>query len=455
VPVKDSTKQLRGQLKSVRSAISETRDERAELRTARDEAKEAFAGVDLTDPSNLESDEFKAAEQAVKALGEADDKIADLQVSEQTILAMLGQDAPEPAENGNGPGGSAAGVGGLRGQIQGLTEGDAYKQLRESGAFGSADRLGRAVLGQLADRDQAMAMIAGGGIRMESEAEEKQVIGSGEKVGATRADRRGFISPLLKPLSLLDLIPTGTTDSNVVEYVQVTTKPEAAAETAEGEPKPRATLGTKDEEAPVRTIAGYVKVKKQALEDVAALSSLIGTLLPYDVRRRLENQILSGTGENGTIKGLLKTTGIGAPAKVETDNPADAILRAITTIVLADGEANFVALNPVTWQNLLLMRSGTGGEANSTGLYLYGSPGALPAPTIWGLAMTRNRVIPKATPLVGDANGAQILVRSGLNVLISDSDGDDFTRNRATVLAEMRAAFAVWRPGSFAKATVE
>jgi HK97 family phage major capsid protein len=454
--VKDSTNQLRGQLKSVRSALSETRDERVELRTAREEAKEAFAGVDLTDPSNLESDEFKAAEQAVKALGEADDKIADLQVSEQTILAMLGRDAPDPAGNGNGPEAAGGGItGSLHGQILALTQGEAYTQLRESGAFGSADRLGRAVLGQLADRDQAMAMVAGGGVRMESEAEEKQVIGSGEKVGATRADRRGFIQPLLKPLSLLDLIPTGTTDSNVVEYVQVTSKPEAAAETAEGEPKPRATLGTKDEEAPVRTIAGYVKVKKQALEDVAALSSLIGTLLPYDVRRRLENQILAGTGENGTIKGLLKTTGIGAPAKVEGDNPADAILRAITTIVLADGEANFVALNPVTWQNLLLMRSGSGGEANSTGLYLYGSPGALPAPTIWGLAMTRNRIVPKATPLVGDANGAQILVRSGLNVLISDSDGDDFTRNRATVLAEMRAAFAVWRPGSFAKATVE
>jgi HK97 family phage major capsid protein len=449
--VKSTTVQLRGQLKSVRSEISEARDERADLSKARDEAKEAFVGVDLSDPKVLESDDFKAGQEAVKALGELDDRVADLRVKEEAILGLLGEDAGEPSSDGNGPGAAPTGPGGLRGQINALVEGSAYTTMRESGAFASADKLGRHVLGPLGDRNDALAVLQGA--RMESAEEEAQVIGSGEKVGATRADRRGFIQPLLKPLTLLDLIPFGTTDSNLVEYVQVTSIPSGSKEVPEGEPKPRLALTTKDEEAPVRTIAGYVKVKKQALEDVAALSSLVASLLPYDVRRRLESQILSGTGENGTIKGLLKTTGIGAPAKVEGDNPADAILRAITTIVLADGEANFVALNPITWQSLLLMRSESGGEG--TGLYLYGQPAALPAPTIWGLAMTRNRVVPQATPLVGDANGAQILVRSGLQVLVSDSDGDDFTRNRATVLAEMRVAFPVWRPASFAKAAAE
>jgi HK97 family phage major capsid protein len=449
--VKSSTAQLRGQLKSVRSEISEAREERADLRKTRDEAKEAFVGVDLSDPSVLESDDFKAGQEAVKALGEHDDRLADLRVKEETILGLLGEESGQPVGDGNGPGAGAPGAGGFGSQINALVEGSAYTAMRESGTFASSDRLGRHVLGPLGGRSDALAILQGA--RMETAEEEAQVIGSGEKVGATRADRRGFIQPLLKPLTLLDLIPFGTTDSNMVEYVQVTSIPSGAKETPEGEPKPRLALTTKDEEAPVRTIAGYVKVKKQALEDVAALSSLIASLLPYDVRRRLESQILAGTGENGTIKGLLKTTGIGAPAKVAGDNPADAILRAITTIVLADGEANFVALNPVTWQNLLLMRSESGGEG--TGLYLYGQPAALPAPTIWGLAMTRNRVVPQATPLVGDANGAQILVRSGLQVLVSDSDGDDFTRNRATVLAEMRAAFPVWRPASFAKAAVE
>jgi hypothetical protein len=48
--------------------------------------------------------------------------------------------------------------------------------------------------------------------------------------------------------------------------------------------------------------------------------------------------------------------------------------------------------------------------------------------------------------------GATLLIRSGIQVLISDSDQDDFIRNRVTLLGEMRAALAVWRPAMFVDA---
>lgn len=445
---------LREQLKGVRAAISETRDERAEARKARDEAKEAFAGADLSDPTVVESDDFKAAEQAVKTEGEAADKLIALQQSEATILAMLGEDVPQPGANGDGDGKAVA-----RSRVASMLEGDQYNAVKE--AANSEAKLGSMRLGELTSREGAVALISGRP-RMESEEEEGMVIGSDEKTGAIPADRRGIVTPLLKPLTLLDLIPSGTTDSNNVEYVQVTALPEGAKEVAEGEPKPRLTLTTKDATAPVATIAGYVKLKKQALEDVAGLGSLISLTLPYEVKRRLESQLLSGTGENGTLKGLLKTAGIGAPAFVAGDNTADAILRAITTIVLSDGDPNFVALHPSAWEALLLMRevekTEKEGEVEKLvreGAYLYGTPASLQSPTIWGLTITKNRVVPQATPLVGDANGASILVKSGLKVLVSDNDGDDFTRNRVTVLAEMRCALPVWRPASFAVAATE
>jgi ADP-ribosylglycohydrolase len=59
-------------------------------------------------------------------------------------------------------------------------------------------------------------------------------------------------------------------------------------------------------------------------------------------------------------------------------------------------------------------------------------------------------VIPQATPLVGDAMGVPLLFREGVNVKSSDSDQDDFVRNRVTILAEARVAAPVWRPASFA-----
>jgi HK97 family phage major capsid protein len=245
------------------------------------------------------------------------------------------------------------------------------------------------------------------------------------------------------------MVPTGTTDSSSVEYVQVTAIPSAAAETAPGAMKPEEAFTTVDASAPVRTIAGWIKLQKQALADVAGLESIIRALLPYDVKRRTEAQLLAGNGVGQNLTGILNTAGIGAPEADAGDNRADTILRSITAIFLADGDPNFVTLHPLDWEDLLLMREN---EAERTGAYLYGTPAMPAAPTIWGLAITQNRAVPQHKPLVGDSNSVSLLYREGMQVLISDSDGTDFRENRVTILAEVRVAAPVWRPSSFALA---
>jgi hypothetical protein len=40
-------------------------------------------------------------------------------------------------------------------------------------------------------------------------------------------------------------------------------------------------------------------------------------------------------------------------------------------------------------------------------------------------------------------------------VLLSDSDQDDFTKNKVTLLAEMRAALPVFRPAAFATVALQ
>ena len=129
------------------------------------------------------------------------------------------------------------------------------------------------------------------------------------------------------------------------------------------------------------------------------------------------------------------------------DNIADAILRAMTVVILSDADPNFAAAHPLDWQNILLMRED---NTNRTGQYLAGGPFGMTAPTIWGLALTTSTVMTSGSPLVGDSMGATLLFREGVNIKTSDSDQDDFVRNRVTVLAEARVAFPVWRPASFA-----
>lgn len=147
-----------------------------------------------------------------------------------------------------------------------------------------------------------------------------------------------------------------------------------------------------------KTIAAWKKLRRQQLADVPALAQTINSRLFYSVNRRLENQILAGDGTGANLLGLLHTTGIADVAYVRLDS---------------DGS--------------------------------FGSPPT----TMWGLPLIVSTVMPQGKALVGDFSiGCQLFIREGLNVRMSDSDSDDFLRNRVTVLAEMRAGLATWQPAA-------
>lgn len=434
---------IRQQVQDIRKAIAAKRTERAEAMKRLEAAKEAFAGSGLDPASATDSPEFLEAKEAMAAVGTLDDAIADLQATEREVLGLLGG-SDDPPFNGGGSGGPVAGQ---ALDVRGLFRGAEYEGLKSYA--GSRARFGSVVLGQLASAEQTAQMIATGGAAIMA-----APVGTDthEFQGAMPADRRGIIQPNLRPLRLLDLFTFGTTDASVVEYVQVLTVPNQAAEVAQGDLKPEASFTTRDEEAPARTIAVWIKAKRQALADVGMLEALIRNLLTQDVRRRLEDQMVAGDGEDDNILGIKNVTGLGIPDVVAGDNVADAILRAITTVYLSEGEPNFVALHPSTWQELLLMREN---QAERTGAYLYGSPAMVAAPTIWGITVVNTKAVTPDRPLVGDTSAATPLVREGLTVRVSDSDQDDFVRNRVTILVEMRVAFPIWRPTSFAEGQVD
>jgi HK97 family phage major capsid protein len=443
---------IRDQLKRIRAQLADLRQRRAEAKKERDAAKEAFAGANFTEDVKLtDTSEFKAAEQAVATVGDLDDEIAAHQASELALLKLLGDN--ESTGNGNGNGAHAETLGGVDAGAAGwnghrlLASSEAYADARSRGLFSSTGKFGTIELGKLANRDEALNFLRSRSMAAELPAAPAGPILSGSLGGAIQPDHRGIVQPNLMSLSLLDMVPTGTTDSNSIEYVQVTAIPGTSDVVAEGSIKAQVGLTLADATAPVRTIAGWIKVQRAALDDAAGLGSMLNMLLPFDVRRKVLAQILNGNGTGQNLTGIYNTVGVGQAAAEADDNIADVILRAITVIVLSDGEPNFAALNPITWQNLLLMK-------NANGNYIYGNPGQLPggmvAQTIWGLVLTTSRAVPATKPLVGDSMGCSLLVREGVNVKTSDSDQDDFVRNRVTILAETRVAFPVWRPSSFA-----
>ena len=69
---------------------------------------------------------------------------------------------------------------------------------------------------------------------------------------------------------------------------------------------------------------------------------------------------------------------------------------------------------------------------------------------LWGLPAVPSKVLAPGTAIVGDFSQCTLYVREGANVRISDSDQDDFIRNRVTLLGEGRFGLAVWQPAAFA-----
>lgn len=419
---------LKSKLQEVEEDLNALRDDRAAAVVTRDEAKQAFAA---TDGYKVDSDEFKAAQEATGAVGEIDDKIAEAQLAQIGILKMLGQKDPaakERLERGGDPEARSRRSGW---DASGLFEAEDVRTRLEAAASASEkNRFGGMQLGQVADRDTLAADVTG-------------------TANMRRSEYAGVVQQLFRPLRVLDLIPTGTTDGNSVPYTQEGGT-FAAAETLESAAKPEDGVTFTDATAPVQTIAAWQKLRKQSLSDFALLQTLIETRLRYSVQRRLEAQILNGNGSDPNLQGILGTSGIGTVATSSgTVELADQVLKGVTQIYLSDAEASGIVVHPTDWQNIL------SAKAAGDGHYFSAGPFSMTPQVMWGVPLVPHAAIAQGTALVGDFSlGVTLLIREGVNVLLSDSDQDDFIKNKVTLLGEMRAALPVWRPAAFSAVTL-
>lgn len=422
-------KPLRERLKDVEANIDELRDKRKAAVTEQQEAQAAYAGLEDLKPG---SPEFEAAKDATRKVGEIDDDIAAWSAEQVDILKMLGQSNEQIARE-RAPGNDER----VNGRDQrpaagwdssGLFASEDVTRLLTQAA-NSKSRFGGVELGMVADRDTLAADVA-------------------PTANMRRGEYFGVVPQIFRPLRVLDLLPTGTMDANTLPYTQESGS-FSAAETTEGATKPEDGVTYTDATATAQTIAAWLKIKRQALADVPALRSIIDQRLRYSVQRRLEGQALNGNGSDPNLRGILQTSGIGTVAYDGGELMADQILSGITQVLLADAMADGIIMHPTDWQSVLKAK------AAGDGHYYSGGPFSMTPQVLWGVPLIPSQAIPVGHVLVGDfAIGAQLFVREGVNVLLSDSDQSDFIQNRITILGEMRAALAVWRPAAFSDVDV-
>jgi hypothetical protein len=413
-----ATKPLRGQLKAVQASLDEARDKKKAKAEEMASAQATYSKVPDLKPG---SPEFEAAKQAVREHGEVAEEVLAWETEKVAILEMLGAegDGPSSERQTETPAGRREATGWNSGP---LLAADGIRDRLASAAH-SKQRFGGMEIGEVVDRDTLAADIA-------------------PTANMREGAFYGVLPQLRRQLRVLDLIPTGTMDANSFPYVRESGSYNAV-EVAEGAAKPEGAVTYTDDEAIAATIAEWLKIRRQALADVSALQTVLDGRLRYSVLRRLEGQVLNGDGAGANMRGILQTSGIAAVTFDGAELIADQILSGITTLLLADALADGVVAHPTNWQTVVKAKA-------MDGHYYSGGPFSNTPATVWGVPLLAAASIPVGHALVGDfAIGATLMIREGVNVRISDSDQDDFIKNRVTILGEMRAALPVWRPGAF------
>ena len=219
--------------------------------------------------------------------------------------------------------------------------------------------------------------------------------------------------------------PAGGTSA--VEYSRYTGQQGAeAVQSAEGAAKaavrPDHSLITQS----ALTVAGYCKISRQALGDAAEVRSAIDVTLTRSVLTALDVALVNGSAAfSGGIEGLATAyTSLVYTALV------DAISEGVSTMQVAGFVPNLVALNPADWLAITVAKG-------SDGHYLSGAYlGTMPMESR-GLRVVLSPSVDAGKALLLDTAHTELLIVDGFSVEIA-YDSDDFTKNLATVLGEMR-----------------
>lgn len=479
----DQTADLMPRVRELNSQITQQRQAASQQWEEFERTRTELAGSDaVNDP---ESPAFQAAEQASRTYSETAENVRHLEDIRERLLAMTSGARPDANANGNGPqdGDHDPRVNGARGRsmvetaAQRVLASDEYRHMRETGLLrdGSKARIGDRVLAQGMSRDELHAHFRGMG-----RPQAALVTGADDASGGALVvnDRQPDIVPLrFRPLRLVDMITVGQTDSDTVEYVEMTGFTNNAAETAEATAtagtsgtKPESALAMALRTANVRTIAHWIPATKRALADAGQLRTLIDGLLRLGLDLRLDQQVVSGDGVGENLRGIRNTVGIGVVNRVEAasgntltpEAVLDAIHRAITTVRVSFFEPTAIGIHPSDYEIVRLARTGKPAVANTgttagsygEGEYLMGDPSQAGAERIWGLVPVVSAAFPAGFPLIGDYAQAVLWLREGTQVLASDTHMDFFVRNLVAILAELRTAFGVIAPAAFCEAQI-
>ena len=272
----------------------------------------------------------------------------------------------------------------------------------------------------------------------------------------------GILETALRdPNAVINLFDVINTDQNAFSYLEETTFTNNAAEAAEGSAVGEAALAFTEKTESIRKMGVFIPVTDELLADEAGIQGYLNSRLQTMIRLRLDSQLLSGDGTAPNLEGILDA---GKSSVGSSDfnsyngnlGRIGAIYNAITDIrVNAFTEPDAIIMHPNDWNQIVTSVTDVTTSGSKNPLFVVaGGFGADAAPTIWGLRVIPTTAISNNTVLVGKFGGgeaANVVMRQGMELAVSDSHSDFFTKNQLAIRATMRVGFPVYRQAAFHK----
>ena len=322
---------------------------------------------------------------------------------------------------------------------------------------------------QFANSDAYKAYTEKGVKGVDSQAEFKTTLNTtGYPPESLRAP--GILETALRnPDSVIGLFDQIQTNQNAYVYLEETTftnNAGAVAESTDISTSNEGALAFTERTESIRKMATFLPVTDELLADVAGIQGYVNSRLSTMMKLNLDNQLINGSGSAPNLTGVLNKSGIntfdyssysGELAKLGQ------IYQAITEIRKdAFVEPDSIVMHPSDWYEIVTAvsdfagTSSAGYAAKNPLFVVAGGFGADAAPRIWGLKVVPSTVIAAGTMLVGKFGGgdaAQVIMREGVDLAVSDSHSDFFAKNQLAIRLTMRLGFAIYRPTAFCSIT--
>lgn len=253
----------------------------------------------------------------------------------------------------------------------------------------------------------------------------------------------GFNELPLRPVRFLDTLSARSTSSNRITWVYEANQDGEAGSTSEGNVKNQIdfdiVIGSED----VEKYTAFIKVTTEMLDDVSWIQGQIQRNLQRRLIRSVEDDAYDGNGTSPNLHGVYtvaSTFSAGNSAgTVDNANEVDVINAALKQIELADQEMTrpYIFMHP---DDVFALRSY---KVSSTDrryvdmVYISGTE-----LRISGVPIISTKLVTSGTFLVGDMDKALLVQKGGIRIEVG-LDGNDFTKNYRTILAEWRGAVVV------------